>query len=169
MLFIHWLLFHKSTKWDAIMPLILLESIPKDFIFSDRKRNVLEWNKSWNISTLYHLKQLNSIGCFALYHCLVASFSVLTWVVMLTVTVATLTDLGFLWFREFYLESSRVIQVILITYYHTIIWISQSILWPKTFLNKSSYKFPSYLQHMALQSNLSLLVTNDSNHQMMIV
>ncbi|XP_059628581.1 protein PIR isoform X2 [Cornus florida] len=27
-----------------------------------------------------------------------------------TVTVATLTDLGFLWFREFYLESSRVIQ-----------------------------------------------------------
>ncbi|KAK2972926.1 hypothetical protein RJ640_015641 [Escallonia rubra] len=28
-----------------------------------------------------------------------------------TVTVATLTDLGFLWFREFYLESSRVIQV----------------------------------------------------------
>lgn len=26
-------------------------------------------------------------------------------------TVATLTDLGFLWFREFYLESSRVIQV----------------------------------------------------------
>ncbi|GAU13588.1 hypothetical protein TSUD_346920 [Trifolium subterraneum] len=26
------------------------------------------------------------------------------------VTVATLTDLGFLWFREFYLESSRVIQ-----------------------------------------------------------
>lgn len=27
-----------------------------------------------------------------------------------SVTVATLTDLGFLWFREFYLESSRVIQ-----------------------------------------------------------
>lgn len=27
-----------------------------------------------------------------------------------TETVATLTDLGFLWFREFYLESSRVIQ-----------------------------------------------------------
>ncbi|KAK9291789.1 hypothetical protein L1049_019739 [Liquidambar formosana] len=27
-----------------------------------------------------------------------------------TATVATLTDLGFLWFREFYLESSRVIQ-----------------------------------------------------------
>lgn len=27
-----------------------------------------------------------------------------------TVTVSTLTDLGFLWFREFYLESSRVIQ-----------------------------------------------------------
>ncbi|XP_010243658.1 PREDICTED: protein PIR, partial [Nelumbo nucifera] len=27
-----------------------------------------------------------------------------------TVTVTTLTDLGFLWFREFYLESSRVIQ-----------------------------------------------------------
>ena len=27
------------------------------------------------------------------------------------VTVVTLTDLGFLWFREFYLESSRVIQV----------------------------------------------------------
>ncbi|KAJ4956396.1 hypothetical protein NE237_013179 [Protea cynaroides] len=27
-----------------------------------------------------------------------------------TVTIATLTDLGFLWFREFYLESSRVIQ-----------------------------------------------------------
>ncbi|XP_022151699.1 protein PIR isoform X2 [Momordica charantia] len=27
-----------------------------------------------------------------------------------TVTVATLTDLGFLWFREFYLETSRVIQ-----------------------------------------------------------
>ncbi|GAV69749.1 FragX_IP domain-containing protein [Cephalotus follicularis] len=27
-----------------------------------------------------------------------------------TVTVATLTDLGFLWFREFYLESSHVIQ-----------------------------------------------------------
>lgn len=26
-------------------------------------------------------------------------------------TVASLTDLGFLWFREFYLESSRVIQV----------------------------------------------------------
>jgi hypothetical protein len=34
---------------------------------------------------------------------------------MLAVTVATLTDLGFLWFREFYLESSRVIQVILVT------------------------------------------------------
>ncbi|XP_038725749.1 protein PIR isoform X2 [Tripterygium wilfordii] len=27
-----------------------------------------------------------------------------------SVTIATLTDLGFLWFREFYLESSRVIQ-----------------------------------------------------------
>ncbi|KNA11936.1 hypothetical protein SOVF_130140 [Spinacia oleracea] len=27
-----------------------------------------------------------------------------------TVTIATLTDLGFLWFREFYLETSRVIQ-----------------------------------------------------------
>ncbi|XP_077250894.1 transcription activator [Tasmannia lanceolata] len=27
-----------------------------------------------------------------------------------TVTIGTLTDLGFLWFREFYLESSRVIQ-----------------------------------------------------------
>ncbi|KAM7269714.1 hypothetical protein ACFE04_025211 [Oxalis oulophora] len=27
-----------------------------------------------------------------------------------TATIATLTDLGFLWFREFYLESSRVIQ-----------------------------------------------------------
>lgn len=27
-----------------------------------------------------------------------------------TVTITTLTDLGFLWFREFYLESSRVIQ-----------------------------------------------------------
>lgn len=27
-----------------------------------------------------------------------------------TATVATLTDLGFLWFREFYLETSRVIQ-----------------------------------------------------------
>lgn len=26
-------------------------------------------------------------------------------------TLAALTDLGFLWFREFYLESSRVIQV----------------------------------------------------------
>ena len=26
-------------------------------------------------------------------------------------TIGTLTDLGFLWFREFYLESSRVIQV----------------------------------------------------------
>jgi len=50
---------------------------------------------------------------------------------MLAVTVATLTDLGFLWFREFYLESSRVIQVTLITYYHTIIWIWKSILWPK--------------------------------------
>jgi len=34
---------------------------------------------------------------------------------MLAATVAALTDLGFLWFREFYLESSRVIQVILIT------------------------------------------------------
>jgi hypothetical protein len=30
---------------------------------------------------------------------------------MFAATVATLTDLGFLWFREFYLESSRVIQV----------------------------------------------------------
>ncbi|KAJ6883961.1 hypothetical protein NC652_031048 [Populus alba x Populus x berolinensis] len=29
---------------------------------------------------------------------------------MFAATVATLTDLGFLWFREFYLESSRVIQ-----------------------------------------------------------
>lgn len=29
----------------------------------------------------------------------------------LAATVANLTDLGFLWFREFYLESSRVIQV----------------------------------------------------------
>ncbi|XP_037496161.1 protein PIR isoform X1 [Jatropha curcas] len=28
-----------------------------------------------------------------------------------SVTIGTLTDLGFLWFREFYLESSRVIQV----------------------------------------------------------
>ncbi|KAF7050715.1 hypothetical protein CFC21_059036 [Triticum aestivum] len=28
-----------------------------------------------------------------------------------TATIGTLTDLGFLWFREFYLESSRVIQV----------------------------------------------------------
>lgn len=44
-------------------------------------------------------------------------FVLLTWLVMLAVTVATLTDLGFLWFREFYLESSRVIQVILITYW----------------------------------------------------
>lgn len=26
-------------------------------------------------------------------------------------TLAALSDLGFLWFREFYLESSRVIQV----------------------------------------------------------
>lgn len=26
-------------------------------------------------------------------------------------TIGSLTDLGFLWFREFYLESSRVIQV----------------------------------------------------------
>ncbi|KMZ67409.1 hypothetical protein ZOSMA_26G01590, partial [Zostera marina] len=26
-------------------------------------------------------------------------------------TIGTLTDVGFLWFREFYLESSRVIQV----------------------------------------------------------
>ena len=26
-------------------------------------------------------------------------------------TLANLTDLGFLWFREFYLETSRVIQV----------------------------------------------------------
>jgi hypothetical protein len=30
---------------------------------------------------------------------------------VIAATVATLTDLGFLWFREFYLESSRVIQV----------------------------------------------------------
>lgn len=33
---------------------------------------------------------------------------------MIAATVATLTDLGFLWFREFYLESSRVIQVHLV-------------------------------------------------------
>ena len=32
-------------------------------------------------------------------------------VILCAATVATLTDLGFLWFREFYLESSRVIQV----------------------------------------------------------
>lgn len=31
--------------------------------------------------------------------------------VMIAATIGTLTDLGFLWFREFYLESSRVIQV----------------------------------------------------------
>ncbi|CAJ1961203.1 unnamed protein product [Sphenostylis stenocarpa] len=31
-------------------------------------------------------------------------------------TVATLTDLGFLWFREFYLESSRVIQTLVAPY-----------------------------------------------------
>ncbi|CAH1454175.1 unnamed protein product [Lactuca virosa] len=31
-----------------------------------------------------------------------------------SVTIATLTDLRFLWFREFYLESSRVIQVAII-------------------------------------------------------
>ena len=27
-------------------------------------------------------------------------------------TIGSLTDLGFLWFREFYLENSRVIQVL---------------------------------------------------------
>lgn len=31
---------------------------------------------------------------------------------MTAATLANLTDLGFLWFREFYLETSRVIQVI---------------------------------------------------------
>jgi hypothetical protein len=31
----------------------------------------------------------------------------------MTATLADLTDLGFLWFREFYLETSRVIQVFL--------------------------------------------------------
>lgn len=31
-------------------------------------------------------------------------------------TLLTLTDLGFLWFREFYLESSRVIQVQLLAH-----------------------------------------------------
>lgn len=30
---------------------------------------------------------------------------------MTAATLANLTDLGFLWFREFYLETSRVIQV----------------------------------------------------------
>lgn len=32
-------------------------------------------------------------------------------VIMFAATVAFLSDLGFLWYREFYLESSRVIQV----------------------------------------------------------
>ena len=32
-------------------------------------------------------------------------------VMVFAATVTTLTDLGFLWFREFYLESSHVIQV----------------------------------------------------------
>uniref|UniRef100_A0A2P2KUD7 Protein PIR n=1 Tax=Rhizophora mucronata TaxID=61149 RepID=A0A2P2KUD7_RHIMU len=35
---------------------------------------------------------------------------VLLHVMLIAVTIVTLTDLGFLWFREFYLESSRVIQ-----------------------------------------------------------
>ncbi|KAG0477886.1 hypothetical protein HPP92_012605 [Vanilla planifolia] len=37
-----------------------------------------------------------------------------------TATIGTLTDLGFLWFREFYLESSHVIQVVIATFFEEI-------------------------------------------------
>lgn len=39
-----------------------------------------------------------------------SSISIIAFMVI-AATIGTLTDLGFLWFREFYLESSRVIQV----------------------------------------------------------
>lgn len=37
-------------------------------------------------------------------------------IMMVAATISTLTDLGFLWFREFYLESSRVIQVLFVAF-----------------------------------------------------
>lgn len=83
---------------------------------------------------------------------------------MLAVTVATLTDLGFLWFREFYLESSRVIQVILIT--------SRLFEFQNLYCHQKLSYIGAVTNFLAtcniLHSNLSLLVAIDSNHQMMI-
>lgn len=57
---------------------------------------------------LLHKEKKNSYNC-NLFCSYIVGFDL--GIMVCAVTVSTLTDLGFLWFREFYLESSRVIQV----------------------------------------------------------
>ncbi|THG21439.1 hypothetical protein TEA_001057 [Camellia sinensis var. sinensis] len=79
-----------------------------------------------------------------------------------TETVATLTDLGFLWFREFYLESSRVIQN------ENVDQVNNSPLLP---LTSVSYKYHDYLNddhvvsaHFSqMAKNLEFKIESQSN------
>jgi hypothetical protein len=64
---------------------------------------------------------------------------------VIAATVATLTDLGFLWFREFYLESSRVIQVHLFFFYKYTLYIIMIFFFFFFFLKNCAMIFVSML------------------------
>lgn len=101
------------------MPLILVDSILKDFILVDKRKSelVIEGNSEWfyplHLETVKWYRLSN-----AFVHCLIVSFNVIdwAWVMMFAMTVVHWQILvGFLWLRVLYrlVESFDVIHVML--------------------------------------------------------